>query len=91
MCGAIPPLPHCISIVWCLIKQEIYLYGMVLSYTQGELYLCLTAQGPVFGSNLTWKGPVNMCLEVNHHEVTVLLRINGRSAAVHTTEPVIAG
>jgi len=30
MCGAIPPLPQHLFIVWCLIKQEICLHGMVL-------------------------------------------------------------
>jgi hypothetical protein len=31
----IPPLPQYVFIVWWLMKQEIRLYGVVLSKTQG--------------------------------------------------------
>jgi hypothetical protein len=27
--GAIPPLPYCIFITWCLIKLDIHLHGVV--------------------------------------------------------------
>jgi hypothetical protein len=41
MCDAISPLPQHVFIAWCLIRQWILLYGVVLSYAQGQIYLCL--------------------------------------------------
>jgi len=44
MQGAIPPLPQYVCMVWYLIKQWIYLHGMILCQAQGQLYLSIMLQ-----------------------------------------------